>query len=327
MKKNKIIKLIIIQLIIFVVITLIIAFSYKKKTYDNLGYIISINDKVNYTTNIDYINEYKDLIVSNNNKNIDYEIMHDDSVLYGKVYIDDTKNIIVADGFTKKEKIFSGNYETIYRKNVLNDKLVFYALTSDNRVYKFVLDTTNIDDIKNYEIKTEKKVKNFVDVSINSISSTETIPVVLCDDDKMYILGSPILYSEEYYQLFDDFIVFENDLTVTTVDGVILKDTTENPIKLWAFSKLSEPIFEKNKLSEVVRETGHEQLNENPEVILFTDKGELLFLNSENELFYYNKIVKNLKLGSKLEISFYDDTTLELDGTLDVIQKYLTNRS
>ena len=90
----------------------------------------------------------------------------------------------------------------------------------------------NIDDIKNYEIKTEKKVKNFVDVSINSISSTEIIPVVLCDDDKMYILGSPILYSEEYYQLFDDFIVFENDLTVTTMDGVILKDTTENPIKL-----------------------------------------------------------------------------------------------
>lgn len=327
MKKNKIIKLIIIQLVIIVVVTLIIAFSYKKKTYDNLGYIISINDKVNYTTNIDYVNEYKDLIVSNNNKNIDYEIMHDDSVLYGKVYIDDTKNIIVTDGFTKKEKIFSGNYETIYRKNVLNDKLVFYALTSDNRVYKFILDTTNIDDIKNYEIKTEKKVKNFVDVSINSISSTETIPVVLCDDDKMYILGSPILYSEEYYQLFDDFIVFENDLTVTTMDGVILKDTTENPIKLWAFSKLGEPIFEKNKLSEIVKETGHEQLNENPKAILFTDKGELLFLNSENELFYYNKIVKNLKLGSKLEISFYDDTTLELDGTLDVIQKYLTNRS
>ena len=53
----------------------------------------------------------------------------------------------------------------------------------------------------------------------------------------------------------------------------------------------------------------------------------MLFLNSKNELFYYNKIVKNLKLGSKLEISFYDDTTLKLDGTLDVIQKYLTNRS
>lgn len=328
MKKNKIIKLVIVQLVIIIVITLVIAFSYKKKAYDNLGYIISINDKVNYTTDIDYISEYKNLIVSNNNKNIDYEIMHDDSVLYGKVYIDDSKNINIVDGFSKKEKkVGNGNYETIYRKNVLNDKLIFYALTSDNRVYKFVLDITNIDDIKNYEIKTEKKVKNFVDVSINSISSTEIIPVVLCDDDKMYILGSPILYSEEYYQLFDDFIVFENDLTVTTMDGVILKDTTENPIKLWAFSKLSEPIFAKNKLSEIIKETGHEQLNENPKEILFTDKGELLFLNSKNELFYYNKIVKNLKLGSKLEISFYDDTTLKLDGTLDVIQKYLTNRS
>ena len=71
---------------------------------DNLGYIISINDKVNYTTDIDYISEYKDLIVSNNNKNIDYEITHDDSVLYGKVYIDDSKNINIVDGFSKKEK-------------------------------------------------------------------------------------------------------------------------------------------------------------------------------------------------------------------------------
>ena len=112
MKKNKIIKLVIVQLVIIIVITLVIAFSYKKKPYDNLGYIISINDKVNYTTDIDYISEYKDLIVSNNNKNIDYEITHDDSVLYGKVYIDDSKNINIVDGFSKKEKkVGNGNYE------------------------------------------------------------------------------------------------------------------------------------------------------------------------------------------------------------------------
>ena len=62
-------------------------------------YVMNESNEKLFDSTEDFMDEY-----ISDAQNIDYEITHDDSVLYGKVYIDDSKNINIVDGFSKKEK-------------------------------------------------------------------------------------------------------------------------------------------------------------------------------------------------------------------------------
>lgn len=296
MKKVNILKLIIALLIIFLIVITFLVFK-GKEVLDSTGFINTLTDNANIDSNINYLELYKDNIIYEKYTNYDYEILKNDSTLYGKIYIDLDGYLNITNDFTKTEKrVNNEKFISIYRNVNYNDKLIVYALSETNKVYKIVLETTNLKEIKYYDLQLKSKLTNFTNLNVNYVSSSEIVPVVLCDDNKMYALDYGLLYSKDYYELYDKYIIF-NDNTAALTSGKIIKDVLDNKVKIQGYIKFDEDIF-----------------NEKPIIALITEDGQLIYKYSDSKVYIYNKLIKNIEGYGTLKVIFYDDTYFEFAG-------------
>ena len=296
MKKNNILKLIIVLLIIFLIVITFLVFK-DKDTLDNVGYIITLKDSVNVDSNINYLEKYKDNIINEKYTNYDYEIIKNDSTLYGKIYITVDGYLNITNDYTKSERrVNNEKYISIYRNINYSDKLIVYALSENNKVYKIVLNTADINDIKYYDLQLGNNVVYFTNLNVNYVSTEEISPVVLCSDNKMYVLDYGMLYSEDYYELYDKYIIF-NDNTAALTSGKIITNYFDNKVKIQGYIKFDEDIF-----------------NEKPTIALVTDDGQLIYKYSDSEVYIYNKLIKGIEGYGTIKVYFFDDTYYEFAG-------------
>ena len=162
MKKNIFLKITIVAIIIILLVITYFVFFTKHDTLDDIGYLIDLKENVVLDDSIDYLNVYKDNIIDENITSYNYEILHNDASLYGKIYIDNEGYLNITDDFTNSiKKITKEQYTSLYRNIGYTDKLIVYALTTDKKLYKIVLNSPDISNLKYYELYFNSEVVKF----------------------------------------------------------------------------------------------------------------------------------------------------------------------
>lgn len=300
MKRDLILKIIIVIIVLVLAVITYFKFFAIRKTYNDEGYIgfIFTPDKnVEIDSNIDYLDEYKENIINEKTTSYNYELIFDDATLYGKVYIDNEGYLCISNDFKNASKrINNEKFISIYRNTTYTDKLVIYALTDSKKIYKIILETSNIDDIKYYELKLKNEVTNFTNLNVDTVSCDEVIPIVLCSDNKMYVVDYDLLYNTNYYILYDNYIIFD-DNTIALTNGKMIEDENGENTKVSYYITFDENIFDKE-----------------PKIAIITNIGELLYRYSSNEVYSYNKLIKYLDFSGPIKLYFYDNTQLSIKG-------------
>lgn len=304
MKKNIFLKITIVAIIIILLVITYFVFFTKNDTLDDIGYLIDLKENVVLDDSIDYLNVYKDNIIDENITSYNYEILHNDASLYGKIYIDNEGYLNITDDFTNSiKKITKEQYTSLYRNIGYTDKLIVYALTTDKKLYKIVLNSSDISNLKYYELHFNSEVVKFTSLNVNTVSSNEISPIVLCNDNKMYVADYGLLYNTNYYEFYNKYIIFD-DNTLALTNGKQLVDPQNAKIKVVGYIEFDENIFDKD-----------------PAIALITNIGELIYMYSENELYEYNKLIKSLEGQDELKATFYDNTWLKIKGNYYVLNE------
>lgn len=297
MKSRKIVIFLLIVVVILLLSATYLNFFYSPKEDENIGYRLDLGSKVEFP-NINYSEKYKDNIINENILSYEYEIIQSESVLYGKVYIDKDGYLYITDELKNaKRKLNDVKFKTLY-KEISTNRLNVYALSNSGIVYKILLKTTNMEDVKFHKIDFDKKIVKFTSLLIRMTGSNIVGPVVLCDDDKMYDVETKLLYQEEYTKFYDKYIVY-SDNTVSTLNGDMLVGYDHKNIKLVGYVQFNEDIF-----------------REKPEIGLITTNDDLVFLQDEKHLYIYNKEIKSIEQidGEKIQIIYKDNTYHEIKG-------------
>lgn len=297
MKSRKIVIFLLIVVVILLLSATYLNFFYSPKEDENIGYRLDLGSKVEFS-NINYSEKYKDNIINENILSYEYEIIQSESVLYGKVYIDKDGYLYITDELKNaKRKLNDVKFKTLY-KEISTNRLNVYALSNSGIVYKILLETTNMEDVKFHKIDFDKKIVKFTSLLIRMTGSNTVGLVVLCDDDKMYDVETKLLYQEEYTKLYDKYIVY-SDNTVSTLNGDMLVGYDHKNIKLVGYVQFNEDIF-----------------REKPEIGLITTNDDLVFLQDEKHLYIYNKEIKSIEQidGEKIQIIYKDNTYHEIKG-------------
>ena len=163
-------------------------------------------------------------------------------------------------------------------------------------MYKIVLNSPDISNLKYYELHFNSEVVKFTSLNVNTVSSNEISPIVLCNDNKMYVADYGLLYNTNYYEFYNKYIIFD-DNTVALTNGKQLVDPQNAKIKVVGYIEFDENIFDKD-----------------PAIAFITNIGELVYMYSENELYEYNKLIKSLEGQDELKATFYDNTWLKIKG-------------
>ena len=304
MKKNIFLKITIVAIIIILLVITYFVFFTKHDTLDDIGYLIDLKENVVLDDSIDYLNVYKDNIIDENITSYNYEILHNDASLYGKIYIDNEGYLNITDDFTNSiKKITKEQYTSLYRNIGYTDKLIVYALTTDKKLYKIVLNSPDISNLKYYELHFNSEVVKFTSLNVNTVSSNEISPIVLCNDNKMYVADYGLLYNTNYYEFYNKYIIFD-DNTVALTNGKQLVNLQNEKIKVVGYIEFDENIFDKD-----------------PAIAFITNIGELVYMYSENELYEYNKLIKSLEGRDELKATFYDNTWLKIKGNYYVLNE------
>ena len=304
MKKNIFLKITIVAIIIILLVITYFVFFTKHDTLDDIGYLIDLKENVVLDDSIDYLNVYKDNIIDENITSYNYEILHDDASLYGKIYIDNEGYLNITDDFTNSiKKITKEQYTSLYRNIGYTDKLIVYALTIDKKLYKIVLNSPDISNLKYYELHFNSEVVKFTSLNVNTVSSNEISPIVLCNDNKMYVADYGLLYNTNYYEFYNKYIIFD-DNTVALTNGKQLVNLQNEKIKVVGYIEFDENSFDKD-----------------PAIAFITNIGELVYMYSENELYEYNKLIKSLEGQDELKATFYDNTWLKIKGNYYVLNE------
>lgn len=300
MKNKNILIFSIVLLIIVLLVTLYSVYRKKAEKSDSYGYLHNLGEKVTIETDINYLDEYKDNIIDNEVKEVDYEMFFDDTTIYGKVFINESHELYITNGFTKENyKINTVKFKTLYKSLASYAKsLIVYAISQDGDLYKIVLNENNIKHVKDYKIETVSKVLKFTNLQIYSYACTEPSLVVLCVDNKMYDVKSGLLYSTTYKKFFDKYLIFD-DKSLTNSKGKKIINFLNEQVKIRGFI-----------------ETNNDEFEKSDKVLFFTTTDELLYLYDENNTYIYVRAVKSVENvdAFKAKMDFYKGKSWEFEG-------------
>lgn len=295
--------ILIFSIVLLIIVLLVTFYSvYKKKTEksDSYGYLHNLGEKVTIETDMNYLDEYKDNIIDSEVKEVDYEMFFDDSTMYGKVFINESYELYITNGFTNENyKISNVKFKTLYKSLVSYERsLIVYAISQDGDLYKIMLNENDIKHIKNYKIETVSKVSKFTNLQIYSHACTDTSLVVLCEDNKMYDVKSGLLYSTTYKKFFDKYLIFD-DKSLTDSKG----------------RKIINFLNEQVKIRGII-ETNNDEFENCDKVLFFTTTDELLYLYDENNTYIYIRAVKSVENvdAFKAKMNFYKGKSWEFEG-------------
>ena len=116
LKNKKVLILLIALFIIVLSITIYAAFFREKNVYDDGESPLKLDEKIDLISNIDYLNEYKDNVINDNNTLFEFDIILDKDSLYGKIYLDEEKFPHIVNTKTNQDyKFMNIKFKTLYQ--------------------------------------------------------------------------------------------------------------------------------------------------------------------------------------------------------------------
>lgn len=302
LKNKKVLILLIALFIIVLSITIYAAFFREKKVYDDGESPLKLDEKIDLISNIDYLNEYKDNVINDNNTSFEFDIILDKDSLYGKIYLDEEKFPHIVNTKTNQDNKFMNiKFKTLYQIATLGvQKLEAYGITENGDVYRFILDDVSINSIKYYKMNNIANASKFTNLKVECYECSILGMVVLGDDNKMYDVDSGLLYRPDYKKYYDKYIVFPDD-TITNYDGRRFLDFDSYFVEIAGF---------------IVYEDTDTFLKNSNGVLIVGKDGFLMYLY-DNNLSMFDKAaisIDNDYANNTVNIEFFDKTKKSLKG-------------
>ena len=302
LKNKKVLILLIALFIIVLSITIYAAFFREKNVYDDGESPLKLDEKIDLISNIDYLNEYKDNVINDNNTLFEFDIILDKDSLYGKIYLDEEKFPHIVNTKTNQDyKFMNIKFKTLYQIATLGvQKLEAYGITENGNVYRFILDDASINSIKYYKMNNIANASKFTNLKVECYECSILGMVVLGDDNKMYDVDSGLLYRPDYKKYYDKYIVFPDD-TITNYDGRRFLDFDGYFVEIAGF---------------IVYEDSDVFLKNSNGVLIVAKDGFLMYLY-DNNLYMFDKAAINIDNEyekNTVNIEFFDKTKKSLKG-------------
>lgn len=302
LKNKKVLILLIALFIIVLSITIYAAFFREKNVYDDGESPLKLDEKIDLISNIDYLNEYKDNVINDNNTLFEFDIILDKDSLYGKIYLDEEKFPHIVNTKTNQDyKFMNIKFKTLYQIATLGvQKLEAYGITENGNVYRFILDDASINIIKYYKMNNIANASKFTNLKVECYECSILGMVVLGDDNKMYDVDSGLLYRPDYKKYYDKYIVFPDD-TITNYDGRRFLDFDGYFVEIAGF---------------IVYEDSDVFLKNSNGVLIVAKDGFLMYLY-DNNLYMFDKAAINIDNDyekNTVNIEFFDKTKKSLKG-------------
>lgn len=302
LKNKKVLILLIALFIIVLSITIYAAFFREKNVYDDGESPLKLDEKIDLISNIDYLNEYKDNVINDNNTLFEFDIILDKDSLYGKIYLDEEKFPHIVNTKTNQDyKFMNIKFKTLYQIATLGvQKLETYGITENGDVYRFILDDASINSIKYYKMNNIANASKFTNLKVECYECSILGMVVLGDDNKMYDVDSGLLYRPDYKKYYDKYIVFPDD-TITNYDGRRFLDFDGYFVEIAGF---------------IVYEDSDVFLKNSNGVLIVAKDGFLMYLY-DNNLYMFDKAAINIDNDyekNTVNIEFFDKTKKSLKG-------------
>lgn len=302
LKNKKVLILLIALFIIVLSITIYAAFFREKNVYDDGESPLKLDEKIDLISNIDYLNEYKDNVINDNNTLFEFDIILDKDSLYGKIYLDEEKFPHILNTKTNQDyKFMNIKFKTLDQIATLGvQKLEAYGITENGDVYRFILDDVSINSIKYYKMNNIANASKFTNLKVECYECNILGMVVLGDDNKMYDVDSGLLYRPDYKKYYDKYIVFPDD-TITNYDGRRFLDFDGYFVEIAGF---------------IVYEDSDVFLKNSNGVLIVAKDGFLMYLY-DNNLYMFDKAAINIDNDyekNTVNIEFFDKTKKSLKG-------------
>ena len=313
--KNKLIYVIIFLFVILIGITI-----YKYKVYDKnekKHYFIPMmpsnmkSPRVKVTSNVKEEEKdkilYKEYIITDDLKEIEYTYIDNNKSITGKIYIDDNKNLYITDIVNKKiYKPSNVKFKTMFKKDYQYKNIYIYLISEDNNLYFLQLTNNDINKTSVTQIFMPGKIYNFtkLEYTLDAFPNSNSL-FVLADDGNVYDVATLIRYNKNILSMFDDFYVYD-DNTITDVYGNVIVDKDNNLYKI----KYAFVTFDNNTFS-----------GSNTKLII-TDNNDLIYEKDNAQVMgLFNKKVKDISFdekvvgkAGKLIITFKDNYKIKLDA-------------
>ena len=306
-------KLIYIIIIVFIALIGLTIYKYKYKVYEKNKNNYFFSDTIPEKTknNIVYSEKkdqdiYKEYIITNDLKEVEYTYIDNNKSITGKIYIDDNKNLYITDIVNKKiYKPSDYKFKTLHKRENDYNEVNVYLISEDNNLFLLTLSSGEIKTSKVKPIFESKKVYNFVNLSYKSdIYKNGSSLFVLADDGNIYDVKTEIRYNSDIISMYDKFYVLK-DKTMIDMWGRTYVDSNKNPYKIkYVFSATKNKIIDKETI-----------------MIITSDNKLLYIIYGDNNVHEFNKKIKDVKFDgnkiarkSKLKIIFENDYKIEFDA-------------
>lgn len=307
-KKKLLIIFIAIVLFLLVIITICTFSIYKKPNFNNEEQFLSHNLSENFKiieddSEITDENKYKENIIYEDVKSVNYNFLDEKKSISGKVVIDENGYLYITDDINKKvNKLANFKFKSIYYKKFQYSTVLFFIISDDLKLYMLNINNNDINTAIIKEYSLPFKITNFTNLEFTSdyYMNSSTL-FVLSDNKNIFDITSTLKYDKSIKSIYNKYFVF-NDNTITNIFGNILKDKNGKDYKLKYFFVTDETIIDGN-------------YNKG---LIITEDNKLIFLDDSNQTIYeYKKIVKEVRysggypqVNSKLIIVFNDNSNL-----------------
>ena len=167
-------KLIYIIIIVFIALIGLTIYKYKVYEKNKNNYFFSDTIPEKTKNNIVYSEKkdqeiYKEYIITNDLKGVEYRYIDNNKSITGKIYIDDNKNLYITDIVNKKiYKPSDYKFKTLHKRENDYNEVNVYLISEDNNLFLLTLSSGEIKTSKVKPIFESKKVYNFVNLSYKS---------------------------------------------------------------------------------------------------------------------------------------------------------------
>lgn len=300
MKKKFVLIILIILILLFLLIITIYKFNISTPNY--LTFDI---EKINRNIKAIDLSMYSNDIITKNSWSNEYEFdLNSESgwkfsgKLYSEndaLYLSDTTNNVTQEVL---------NEEIIQLVRLIDDEnpntFICYALTKSNDLYYMELRGHDINSFIVNKVNNDIKVKNLTLINYKYYDvDAFSIMIVLSTDDKLYYMPNNALYEPNSTIVGDSYILY-SDMSISTNDGLMLKDESKNNyIAKCIFLLSNENPFEGN-----------------PQYIIYTIDNRIIYV-VDNKLYLYNKKVKSVSSNddsNNVIFKFDDNTEIKLDA-------------
>jgi len=307
MKKK--INLVLIILIIIIVTFLLILSFYKfgiknnnKDQNDEKYGIFDVGMEIEYLYDINYLEEYKNNILTDIVKEVEYSMIFEDNLLYGKVYIGQNNKLYIYDELYKKSYlVLDKNVKTIYSNAENSNFCSVFAITTNGELYYISLTQPLISSLVVEKIDIPNKVVNFTNINLNYFVGTSlNSVVVLTNDGFMYDSLTLTRYNPNTLNVINKYIVYETNY-ISNINRKFLVNSKNEKYKVKVIAMSNEPI---------------KDLKNHPNIIIITEDDKLIYLADDNKVYEYIKKIKLVGSNDNnlIVVVFEDDKYITFEG-------------